>query len=92
MALEQVYDGLQRLRSWFEELLLRGTAQLALKDIEWLEREAEEAARLQMDFLSTLLKQVASEGRKMVLGGGEEQQLLLHSSRLYQYVQLAEQK
>ncbi|WP_338554501.1 hypothetical protein [Paenibacillus sp. KS-LC4] len=92
MALEQVYDSLQRLRSWFEELLLRGTAQLALKDIEWLEREAEEAVRLQMEFLSALLQQVAAEGRKIVLGGGEEQHFLFHSSRLYQYVQLAGQR
>ncbi len=79
---------MQQISDWSEELLLRGTAQLTLADMEALERKAEDADALQMEFLKELLQHVITEGRNVLLGKVDDSALLLQCSRLCQYAQI----
>ncbi|MHA7965290.1 hypothetical protein ACX93W_14185 [Paenibacillus sp. CAU 1782] len=81
---------LEQINAWNQELILRGTGQLGLRDLEKLELFAAEASGLQMAFLEELLQQLLSEGRVMLLGNGngDEASLHLHFARLVQYVRM----
>lgn len=57
---------LEQISAWNQELVLRGTGQLGLRDLEKLESFAAEASGLQMSFLAQLLQQLIWEGRRML--------------------------
>jgi hypothetical protein len=86
--LERTSELMQQIRSWSEELLLRGAMQLTLTELEHVEEMAGEAVNLQMLFLTELLHPVIAEGRKVLLGSGDDHAFLLYCARLVQYVQI----
>ncbi|QDH21782.1 hypothetical protein [Saccharibacillus brassicae] len=81
-----------QVEDWTEELLLRGTAQFALEDARRLERLADDAARLGMELLERLLRQLAGSGERSLLGAdcaaGEVERAFF---RLSGYMELARQ-
>ncbi|SMF84880.1 hypothetical protein SAMN05661091_2728 [Paenibacillus uliginis N3/975] len=78
---------LEQLEAWTSELLLRGVAQIGLKDVERLQELLAGAKRWDMAFLQELMEPLIDNGRKMALGEGDETLLLFQYCRLAQYVQ-----
>ncbi len=88
-SMEPITWLMQQTSAWAEEWLLRGMNQLKLDDLNPLEQLAEQAARLQLGLMSELLAQLEHEARQVVLGGGEEEKMMMSYARLVQYVELA---
>lgn len=90
MKITYVDELLDEIRSWAEELMLRGIRQLGQKDIHDLDRLAAAATELQMAFLNQLVSRLAGSSRELLLGNGDEHVFLLAYSRLVQYARLGE--
>lgn len=80
------------VEDWTEELLLRGTSQFSMEDARRLERLADDAARLGMELLERLLRQLASLGERSLLERNHEADEMAGAFfRLSGYVQMARQ-
>ncbi|MCM3781831.1 hypothetical protein M3231_02485 [Neobacillus mesonae] len=80
-----------RLQDWSEGILLRGFNQLTPADLESLKVLSEDAARLDMDFLCSLLDQTITEGRVTLEQNQFPQSFMFHYSRLCEYIAMAQE-